>query len=114
MAQGNKTQKHIKNIQTLVLIFKYFTTGKPKYFALYMSLYTSAVKTRHSNPEKIFLKVPYYSSSSHKSKVHFNNCFSYDAPKLLNDLPLKNQTAPTPSSFTRRLKTYLFQKSFPP
>ena len=24
-----------------------------------------------------------------KLKVHFNNCFSYEAPKLWNDLPLE-------------------------
>ena len=56
----------------------------------------------------------FYSSSVHKSKVRFNKCFSYDAPKLWNDLPLEIQTAPTLSYFKRRLKTYLFQKSFPP
>ena len=66
----------------LVLIYKYLITDKPKYFAPYLSLYTSAVKTRHSNPEKMFLKVPFYSSPVHKSKVHFNKCFSYDAPKF--------------------------------
>ena len=66
--------------KTLVLGYKYLTTSKPKYFALYLSLYTSAVKTRCSNPEKMFLKVPFYSSSVHKSKVHFNKFFSYDAP----------------------------------
>ena len=36
-----------------------------------------------------------YSSSVHKSKIHFNKSFSYDAPKLWNDLPLEIQTAPT-------------------
>ena len=65
--------------KTLVLIHKYLNTGKPKYFALYLSLYTSAVKTRCSNPEKMFLKVTFYSSSVHNSRVHFNMCFSYDA-----------------------------------
>ena len=67
---------------TLLFIYKYLTTGKPKYFDPHLSLYTSAVKTRHSNPEKMFLKVPFYSSSVHKSKVHFNKSFSYDTPKL--------------------------------
>ena len=69
---------------------------------------------RRSNPENMFLKVPFYIPSVHKSKVHFNKSFSYDAPKLWNDLPLEIWTAPTLSCFKRRLKTYLFQKSFPP
>ena len=46
--------------------------------------------------------------------VHLNKCFSYDAPKLWNDLPLDIRTARTLSCFKRRLKTYLFQKPFPP
>ena len=37
--------------KTLVLVYKYLTTGQPKYFAPYLSLYTSAVNTRHSNPK---------------------------------------------------------------
>ena len=96
----------------LFLIYKFLTTRKPKYFAPYLSLYTSAVKTRCSNPEKVFLKVPFYSSSVHKSKVHFNKSFSYDAPKLWKELPLEIQTAPTLSCFKMQLKTYLFQKLF--
>ena len=60
------------------------------------------------------LLVPSYCPSIHKSKVHFNNSFSYDAPKLWNDLPYDIRSAPNLSSFKSRLKTYLFQKSFPP
>ena len=33
---------------------------------------TSVVQTKCSNPDKMFLKVPYYSSSIHKSKVHLS------------------------------------------
>ena len=33
--------------KTLVLVYKYLTTGQPKYFAPYLSLYKSAVNTRH-------------------------------------------------------------------
>ena len=85
--------------KTLLLIYKFLTTGKPKYFAPYLSLYTSAVKTRHSNPEMMFFKVPFCSSSVHKSLIHFNKSFSYDAPKVWNDLPLEIRTAPTLSCF---------------
>ena len=101
--------------KTLVLIYiKYLTTGKPKYFAPYLSLYTSAVKTRRSDPEKMFLKVPFRVLQFINLKVHFNKCFSYDAPKLWNDLPLEIRSAPSLSCFKRRHKTYLFQKSFHP
>ena len=59
--------------KALVLVYKYLTTGQPKYFAPYI-LYKSAVNTRRSNPQN-FLQVPHYCSSIHKSKVHFNNSF---------------------------------------
>ena len=99
--------------KTLVLVYKYLTTGQPKYFA-YLPLYKSALNTRRSNPKNLFLLVPSYCPSIHKSKVHFNNSFSYDAPKLWNDLPYDIRSAPNLSSFKSRLNTYLFQKSFPP
>ena len=100
--------------KTLVLVYKYLTAGQPKYFAPYLSLYKSAMNTRRSNPKNLFLQVPHYCASIHKPKVHFNNSFSYDAPKLWNDLPHDIRSAPNFSSFKIRLKTYLFQKSFPP
>ena len=100
--------------KTLVLVYKYLTTGQPKYFAPYLSLYKSALNTRRSNPQNLLLQVPHYCASIHKSKVHFNNSFSYDAPKLWNDLPHDIGSAPNLSCFKSRLTTYLFQKSFPP
>ena len=100
--------------KTLVLVYKYLTTGQPKHFAPYLSLYKSAVNTRRSNPKNLFLQVPHYCSSIHKSNVRFNNSFSYDTPKLWNDLPHDIRSAPDLSCFKRQLKTYLFQKSFPP
>ena len=63
----------------LVLVYKYLTTGQPKYFASYLPLYKSAMNTRRSNPKNLFLQVPSYCASIHKSKVHFSNSFSYDA-----------------------------------
>ena len=96
--------------KTLVLVYKYLTTGQPKYFAPYLPLYKSAMNTRRSNPQNLSS----YCASIHKSKVHFNNSFSYDAPKLWNDLPYDIRSAPNLSSFKSRFKTYLFQKSFPP
>ena len=100
--------------KTLVLVYKYLTTGQPKYFALYFPLYKSAMNTKRSNPKNLFLQVPHYCASIHKSKVHFNNSFSYDAPKLWNDFPFDIRSTPNLLCFKSRLKTYLFQKSFPP
>ena len=98
----------------LVLVYKYLTTGQPRYFAPYLPLYKSAMNTRCSNPKNMFLHVPHYCSPIHKSKVNFNNSFLYDAPKLWHDLSHNICSAPNLSCFKSRLKTYLFQKSFPP
>ena len=66
--------------KTLVLVYKYLTTGQPKYFAPYLPLYKSAMNTRRSNPKNLFLLVPSYCPSIHKSKVHFNNIVSHMMP----------------------------------
>ena len=90
--------------KTLVLVYKYLTTGQPKYFAPYLPLYESAMNTRRSNPKNVFLQVPHYCAAIHKSKVHFNKSFSYDAPKVWNDLPHDIRSAPNLSCFKSRLK----------
>ena len=93
--------------KTLVLVYKYLTTGQPKYFAPYLSLYKSAVNTRCSNPKNLFLQVPHYCSSIHISKVPFNNSFSYDAPKLWNDLP--HDICSAPNLFQKSTKNIYFR-----
>ena len=40
--------------KTLVLVYKYLTTGQPKYFAPYLPLYKSAMNTRRSNSKNFF------------------------------------------------------------
>ena len=85
--------------KTLVFVYKYLTTGQPKYFAPYLYLYKCAINTRRSNPKNLFLQVPHYCASIHKSKVHFSNSFSYDAPKLWNDLTHDIRSAPNLSCF---------------
>ena len=48
--------------KTLVLVYKYLTTGQHKYFAPYLPLYKSAMNTRRSNPKNLFLQLPFYCS----------------------------------------------------
>ena len=98
--------------KTLVLVYKYLTTGQPKYFAPYLSLYKFAMNTRRSNPKNLFLQVSHYCASIHKSKVHFNKSFLYDAPKLWNDLPHDIRSAPNLSCFKSRLKPTYFRNHF--
>ena len=44
------THQTTNYLQNLVLVYKYLTTGQPKYFAPYFSLYKSAMNTRCCNP----------------------------------------------------------------
>ena len=44
-----------------ILYYKLLTTGKPKYFATYLSLYTN--KTICSNPKKMFINLKFISTS---------------------------------------------------
>ena len=58
--------------KTLTIIYKHFNTGLPNYFNPHILAYVSSVNVRRSNPSNRFLLKPIYSSSTHKSKVHFN------------------------------------------
>ena len=48
------------------------------------------------------------------SKKHFGLSFAYDAPRIWNDLPDDVRSAKSLSSFRKKLKTYLFEKAYPP
>ena len=45
---------------------------------------------------------------------HFGLSFSYDAPKIWNDLPDDVHSASFHHSIRKKLKTYLFAKAYPP
>ena len=47
-------------------------------------------------------------------KNHFGHSFAFDAPTLWNDLPDDISSAPTLACFSKKLKSYLFDKAFPP
>ena len=100
--------------KTATIIYKYLHTGLPKYFSPHISLYTCSSNTRRSNPRNKILTTPFYNKSIFKSKLQFNNSFSYNGPNVWNDLPLAVRTAPSLYSFRRSLKSYLFSKAFPP
>ena len=100
--------------KTCTLVFKYINTGLPKYFDSCLSFYNCSVNTRRSNPKNRFLVEEVYTPKIHKSKKHFNNSFCIDGPSLWNSLPLGLRSTPTLHSFRRSLKSYLFQKAFPP
>lgn len=105
--------KHRIRFKTASIIFKFLNTGTPAYFSPHLTRYSCAVNTRRSSPDNLYLHVPGNISIS-KSKVQFQNSFSYDGPSLWNALPHEIRSAPTLSCFRRKLKTHLFQDAYPP
>ena len=99
--------------KTATIIYKVLNNGAPAYLSSILCRYACATNTRRSNPENNYLQVAKYKSSVIKSTVHFQNSFSYDGPTLWNTLPLNIRTAPTLSSFKRKLKTHLFDEAYP-
>ena len=57
-----------------------------------------------------------YLNSTHlyTNKKTLCHSFTFDAPTLLNDLPDDVRSAPTLACFRKKLKSYLFDKAFPP
>ena len=106
--------KHRICFKTALIIYKFLHTGVPAYFSTHLTRYTCAVNTRRGSPENLYLTVPVFRTSTHKSKVHFQNCLSYDGPLLWNALPHEVRSAPTLSCFRRKLKTHLFKDAYPP
>ena len=47
-------------------------------------------------------------------KKHFGHSFAFDAPTLWNDLPDDVCSAPTLACLRKKLKSYVFDKAFPP
>ena len=56
----------------------------------------------------------HYIPSPYKSTKHFSANFSFDAPKIWNDLPADIRSAPSLMSFRSRLKVFIFRKAYPP
>ena len=66
--------------KTATLVYKFLHTGFPKYFAPYLSSYSSSYGTRCSQSGGNFLVIPKFYPSIHKSVKQFGNSFAFDAP----------------------------------
>ena len=91
-----------------LLVYKFVHTGTPGYFTPFLKPRSSAYRACNYTANSITLDIPQYIPSLHKSTNHFSASFSFDAPKIWNDLPVDICSAPSLMSFRRRLKAYLF------
>ena len=90
--------------KTATLVYKFFNSGSPSYFELFLSV-TQIVNTSQ------FL---FSTHQSFKSVKHFGHSFAFDAPKMWNELPHDVHSATSVASFRKELKTYLFAKAYLP
>ena len=102
--------EHHSVFKTATLVYKFLHTGFPKYFAPYISSYS----TRRNQSGGNFLVIPKFQPSVHKSVKQFGYSFAFDAPTVWNALPGEICASPSLASFRKRLKTYLYTKAYPP
>ena len=95
------------------LFTSFFTLVFPKYFAPYISSYSSSYSTRRSQSGDIFLMVPNFQPSIHKSVKPFVYSFAFDVPTVWNALPDEILMSPSLASVRKQLKTHLYIKAYP-
>ena len=100
--------KFCSEFKLATLVYKFIRTGFPKYFTRYLSTYHNTHNTRPSQSVANFLNVPKFQPTIHKSTKQF------DAPTVWNSLPEDIRASPTIASFRKKLKTYLYAKTYPP
>ena len=96
------------------LMYKFFHTSFPKYFAPHLSTYCTNYNTRRSQSVANFLNVPKFQPTTPTSTEQFGFSFAFDAPTVWNSLPEDIRASPTITSFRKKLKTYLYTKAYPP
>ena len=104
---------HRSVFKTALWVYKFLHSGHPKYFEPFLKPRHNVYRTRRSPSDGVLLEVP-HCASIYKSKKHFGLSFAYDAPRIWNDLPDDVRSAKSLSSFRKKLKTYLFEKAYPP
>ena len=97
----------------LYWFYKILNQGQPVYLRELIHRYTSSRNTRGSTPKLKFLHTSTFDRRVHKSIKHFSNSFSHYAPVLWNSFPFQIRNSPSVASFRKRLKTYLYNSSFP-
>ena len=97
-----------------ILVYKFFYTAFPKYFAPYVSTYGTTYNTRRSQSVANFLNVSKFHPIIHKCTKQFGFSFAFDAPTVWDLLPEDIRASPNIASFRKKLKRYLYAKTYPP
>ena len=94
-------------------VYKFLHSGHPTYFEPLLKPGHSVYRMSRSQSDSVLLEVQHF-ASIYKSKKYFGLSFAFDAPRIWNDLPDDVRSAKSLSSFRKKLKTYLFEKSYQP
>ena len=106
--------EHRSIFKTPLLVYKFLHRGYPKYFAPFLKPRHSVYNTHKSQTDGVFLEVPHFAPSVHKSYKHFGLSLAYDAPKIWNDLPDDVRSATSLLSFRRSSKPISLHKHIHP
>ena len=97
-----------------LFVYKFLSSGTPGSFSHTLLPYSCKYNTRRGSIQKMFLEVPQFCPPVHKSNKQFNNSLAFDATAIWNALPDDIRSAPSITSFRKRLKSHLFEMAFPP
>ena len=105
----------LKKLYWLPVEFRFFTVVTPTISAL-ICLFVVESMAQDATPPQIRGSWRFLNSTLlyTNKKNHFGHRFAFDAPTLWNDLPDDVRSAPILACFRKKLKSYLFDKTFPP
>ena len=106
--------KYRSMFKVATFVYKFLTYNHPCYFSSSFVPYNCNYNTRRSRTDKKFLITPQYNPPEHRSKKQFNYTLAFDAAAIWNNLPENIRTAPSCTSFRKRLKSHFFDMAFPP
>ena len=100
--------------KTATLVYKFLHSGHPSYFSPYLSINCGLMAqdtTAQIKGTWRFLNTIHQYTNK---KKHFSHSFAFDAPTFWNDLTDDVCSATNLACFRKKLKSYLFDKAFPP
>ena len=97
------------------LIYKFPHSGFPRYFAPYLSSYSSYYSTRRSQSSGIISSIFLSFQTSTSLFIYlFCNSFTFDALTIWNAFSDEIWASPSLVSFRKQLETCLYTKAYPP
>ena len=104
----------VQHFLMLFSLFIFLHSGFPIYFTPFFKPRHSVCNIRKCQADGVFLEVPHFATSVHKSTKPYGHSFFFYTPKIWNDLPDDVRSVTSLQSFRKKLKTYLFSQAYTP